>query len=66
MTPMTDDRPFAKVLRDWMARHGLSAYATAPRLEVTKQSVAKWLAGDPCPHHRAYRALMVMIDEGRA
>lgn len=27
MTPMSDPRPFAEVLRDWMARHDLTMYA---------------------------------------
>lgn len=65
MTPIDDIRPFPDVLRDWMARRGQTAYATGPALGVTKHSVAKWLAGDACPHHRAFRALMTLIDEGR-
>lgn len=66
MTPLSDPRSFADVLRDWMARHDLTMYAAGPVLGVSKGAVRKWVTGDPCPHERAYRALMTMIDEGRA
>jgi DNA-binding transcriptional regulator YiaG len=41
-------------------------YAAGPRLRVSKGGVRKWLAGEACPHEWAYRALMTLIDEGRA
>lgn len=65
MTPLDDPRPFAEVLRDWMVRHQLTAYAAGPRLGVTKEAIGKWLKGAPCPHDRAFRALMTLVDEGR-
>lgn len=66
MTPTIDPRPFADVLRDWIARHGGSAYAAAPVLHTTERTVGRWLAGSPCAHEAAYRALMALVDEGRA
>jgi hypothetical protein len=66
MTPLDDPRPFCLVLRDWMGRHDLTMYAAGPRLRVSKGGVRKWLAGEACPHEWAYRALMTLIDEGRA
>lgn len=65
-TPIDDPRPYAEVLRDWMARHGLSTYAAAPILGPTRAAVGKWLRGGTCAHERAYRALMTLHDEGRA
>jgi len=62
MTPLDDPRPFAEVLRDWIARHGLTAYAAAPRLGTTQASLGRWLRGAPCVHERAYRGLMTLID----
>ncbi|MFB2530734.1 hypothetical protein ACEYYA_01035 [Paracoccus sp. p3-h83] len=63
--PIDDPRPFDQVLRDWIARHGGSAYAAAPILGSTQQTIGRWLKGAPCGHERAYRALMTLIDEGR-
>ena len=77
--PVSDPRPFAAVLTDWLARHGLTAYAaagaaprgrapdhTGPTLPATAVSIRGWVQGRPCPAERAYRALMTLIDEGRA
>lgn len=66
MAPINDPRPFAEVLRDWIGRHGGSAYAGAPLLDTTERTVGRWLAGSPCATERAHRALMTMVDEGRA
>lgn len=65
MTPIDDSRPFAQVLRDWIGRHGGSAYAAAPLLDTTERTVGRWLAGSPCAAEKAYRALMTLVDEGR-
>ncbi|MDO5621895.1 MAG: hypothetical protein Q4G24_10540 [Paracoccus sp. (in: a-proteobacteria)] len=62
MTPITDPRPFAEVLRDWLDRNGLTAYAAAPVLGTTESSIGRWLAGRPCAHERAYRGLITLID----
>lgn len=66
MTPISDPRPFAEVLREWLDRHNLTAYAAAPVLGTTERTVGRWLAGSPCAHERAYRGLLALIDEGRA
>jgi len=60
--PLDDPRPFAEVLRDWLARHDLTAYAAAPRLGTTQATVGRWLHGAPCAHERAYRGLMTALD----
>lgn len=64
MTPIDDPRPWAEVLADWLARHGLTAYAAAPTLGPTKAAIGRWLKGAPCAHERAYRALLTAIDMG--
>lgn len=66
MTPIDDPRPFAEILEDWIARHGGTAYAAAPTLRVAESTVGRWRVGAPCAHERAYRALMTLVDEGRA
>lgn len=67
MTPLSDPRRFAEVLRDWMARHELTRYAAArDHLSASDQTIGLWLAGRPCPYEREVRALMTLIDEGRA
>lgn len=66
ISPIDDPRPFDKVLRDWLARHQLTVYAAAKKLPATKAGIAKWLGGAPCPAERSHRALMTLIDEGRA
>jgi len=64
MTPITDQRPFAEVLRHWMGRHDLTAYAAAKVLPVSAVAIRKWLDGAPCPAERSHRALMTLIDKG--
>lgn len=64
--PIDDPRPFADVLRDWMARRDLTAYAAAPILEVTRMTIGNWLQGAKSPHERAYRALLTVLDDGQA
>lgn len=71
MTPITDPRPFAEVLRDWLARHDMTAYAASHThggpVEATDVAICKWLAGTVTPRQpRAYLALMTLYDEGRA
>lgn len=65
--PLTDPRPFADVLRDWIARHGGSVYAVADGriLSASAPTVRNWLDGRPCPSEREVRALMTFADEGR-
>lgn len=66
MTPIDDPRPFAEVLRDWMARHNLTYDAAALRLDLARSSLAAALKGGPVRQERALRALMTLADEGRA
>ena len=65
LAPIDDPRPFAQVLADWQARHGLTNYATAPILQASRTSVGHWSDGRPCQYERAMRALMTLHDEGR-
>jgi len=67
MTPLTDPRPFADVLADWIARHGGSAYAVSDGriLTARRQTVSNWLAGGPCAYEREVRALMTHEDARR-
>lgn len=65
MTPIADPRPFTEVLRDWVNRHGGTAYATAPLLDTTEMTVNRWLKGGPVQRERSERALMTLVDEGR-
>ena len=66
MAPLDDPRPFAEVLRDWMDRRGLSAYAAAKVVGAKRgRSVVDWLAGGSVTYEPAIRALMTMVDEGR-
>ena len=64
--PINDPRPFAEVLRDWIGRHGGSAYAAAPLLETTEMTLSRWLRGGPVQRERSERALMTLVDESRA
>lgn len=70
MTPLDDPRPLAEVLRDWMARHGLTAYAAAQRLRVRDDVLRSWLPDAPRPRAPSYewglRCAMTLADEGRA
>ncbi|MDO5648832.1 hypothetical protein [Paracoccus sp. (in: a-proteobacteria)] len=65
MPPITDPRPFAAVLADWLARHNLTFYAAAPILGAVETTVSRWHKGHNCRHEKAYRALMTLVDEGR-
>lgn len=66
MTPIDDPRPFADVLRDWMARHGLTAYAVAKRIGARQGvTVTGWLDGKPATYEPALRGYMTLVDEGR-
>lgn len=67
MTPLDDPRPFAEVLRDWLARHDLRQTAdVAAVFGVGRSGLTRWLAGHPCPAERSHRALMTLIDQGLA
>lgn len=66
MRPIDDPRPYAAVLSDWIGRHGGSAYAASGQLHTSQASLGRWLKGERCAHERAYRALMTLVDEGRA
>ncbi|TKD26450.1 hypothetical protein FBT96_00605 [Rhodobacter capsulatus] len=57
-SPVSDPRPFCDVLRAWLDTRQLTAYAAAPILGTTQQSIGRWLSGQPCAHERAYRALL--------
>lgn len=66
MTPLDDPRAFADVLRDWMARNGLTNYAVAKLFGVANQvSVQFWLEGKSATYEPALRAMMTLKDEGR-
>ena len=66
MTPIDDPRPFAEVLRDWMDRNALTYDQAHERLDLARRSIANALAGQPVRQERALRALMTLVDEGRA
>lgn len=68
MTPLDDPRPFAEVLRDWITRHGGSAYAVADGRILTagRKTVGNWLSGLPCQYEREVRALMTLTDQASA
>jgi transposase len=64
MTPITDPRPLPAALSDWMARHGLSAYAAAPILGAHQSTVRRWIDGVQCDRERGVRATMTLYDQG--
>lgn len=65
MIPINDPRPFAAVLREWIERRG-SWKAAAAALHSTEPTLGRWLRGEPCATETAQRALMTLVDEGRA
>lgn len=66
MTLIDDPRPFAEVLREWMARNGMTYDTAEARLDLARRSIANALKGKPVRQERALRALMTLVDEGRA
>ncbi len=67
MTPLTDPRPFAEVLRDWRKRQGLTVAAAAARIGASRATYEYWEAGTRrCRDEAAYRSHLTMIEEGRA
>ncbi len=48
------------------APRGRAPDHTGPTLPATAVSIRGWVQGRPCPAERAYRALMTLIDGGRA
>lgn len=65
-SPIDDPRPLSEVLRDWMGRHALTYDSASARLDLARGSVANALTGRPVRQERALRALMTLVDEGRA
>ncbi len=66
MTPRTDPRPFAEVLRDWLDRHHLSHYEAAKIVGASHGSViGKWVGGGALRYEPSIRAMMAAIDEER-
>lgn len=61
-----DERPIREVLSDFMARHRVTAYELAPRLGVTRATIGRWVQTGQVPQERMLRALLTLIDEGRA
>lgn len=63
-TDAADPRPFAEVLRDWIAMHELTPYAASREhggpLSASDQTIRLWLRGRPCPYEREARAIMTM------
>lgn len=68
MTPLDDPRPFAEVLRDFLARHHLrQTPETAAIFDAGRSTLTDWLAARQTPRgERSHRALMTLIDDGRA
>lgn len=64
--PIDDRRPFPLVLRDWKDRHGYTLDQASGKLTWARRSVANALNGGAVVNERALRALMTLIDEGRA
>lgn len=64
MTTINDARPFADVLRDWMARHSLTAYAAAKILHVREGLIPGWIAGAKVTHEFGLRCAMALHDAG--
>ena len=52
------------MLRDWIGRHGGSAYSVSDGriLTARRQTVSNWLDGRVCQHEREVRALMTLTD----
>lgn len=65
MLPIDDHRPFAEVLRDWMALHALTYAGAADRLGRGRGSIGRALKGEGIAYERDLRALMTLISEGR-
>ena len=66
MTPLDDPRPFAEVLRDWMARHGLTVGPASVFFGASHHTVvAKWLAGGKVTFEPALRRAMTLHDQVR-
>ncbi len=66
VAPIDDPRAFCEVLRDWMTRNEMTYRAAAARLDWARGSIGNAIAGGPVRQERALRALMTMVDEGRA
>ena len=57
------DAPFPEVLRAWMKARGLTAKATAHKLEVSDETLKGWLyrkSGGECIYPEAFKKLMKM------
>lgn len=62
LPPHDDPRPFADVLRDWIARHHLTAYRAAQILRVREGLIPGWLAGARVTHEYGLRCAMSLHD----
>ena len=67
-SPIDDPRRFSDVLRDWIEARGTTAYALGKdrTLGVSAATLRGWMGNAPCPVERQTRALMTLIEEGRA
>ena len=67
-TAFDDPRPTFEVLKDHMAKHRFTSYEMAPRIGVTRATLARWVREQRVPEEREkmLRAIMTLIDEGRA
>lgn len=66
MTPIDDPRPIKDVLVDFKARHGLTYDGLAARTGRGRSTLARALDGAGIGNEREFRALLTLIDEGRA
>lgn len=63
MSPTDDPRPFAEVLADWQARHGLTDYAVAKLFGAGAQrTISMWRAGGRVTYEPALRMAMAYHD----
>lgn len=53
MTPLTDPRPLAEVLQDWLRRHGLTVYAATTHGKHVGPLSASTLAPAQIPDARS-------------
>lgn len=61
ISPINDPRPFSDVLRTWLDARQITAYAAAPILGTTQQSIGRWLSGQPCAHERRIGAAVHLV-----
>ncbi|KJZ31259.1 hypothetical protein TW83_10080 [Paracoccus sp. S4493] len=64
--PISDPREISEVLRSFLSRHHMTIYALAPRVGVTRATLGRWSATGDVQHEKMLRAILTLIDEGRA